>query len=140
MFPEHKLNTSFTALCVSLSHCAVLLMIDSRACSSVRVDEMLAGFRSVPFGGLLSGFGCGISGLRSSPSCRAGRQKVSQGQTLLEKTKLPMAPSQTTHYKVWNTTIHHEQLVSVYEVQNSHNPPPSHILHLSQTLDFLYMN
>lgn len=51
------------------SYCAVLWRMDvRRACSSVLADGTLVVIQSVPFGGLLTGFGWGISGLRSSGS------------------------------------------------------------------------
>lgn len=52
------------------SYCAVLVRMDvRRACSSVRAEGTLGEIQSVPFGGLLTGFGWGISGFRSSGSC-----------------------------------------------------------------------
>lgn len=52
-----------------VSYCAVLVRMDvRRACSSVRAEGTLVVIQSVPFGGLLTGFGWGISGLRSSGS------------------------------------------------------------------------
>lgn len=52
------------------SYCAVLVRMDvRRACSSVRAEGTLVVIQSVPFGGLLTGFGWGISGFRSSGSC-----------------------------------------------------------------------
>lgn len=47
-----------------VSYCAVFVRIDvRRACSSVRAEGTLVVTQSVPFGGLLTGFG-GISGSR----------------------------------------------------------------------------
>lgn len=52
-----------------VSYRAVLVRMDvSKACSSVRAEGTLVEFHSVPLRGLLSGFGWGISGLRSSGS------------------------------------------------------------------------
>lgn len=54
-------------LICDLSYCAVFVRIDvRRACSSVRAEGTLVVTQSVPFGGLLTGFGWGISGLISS--------------------------------------------------------------------------
>lgn len=48
-----------------VSYSAVLVRIDvRRACSSVRTEGTAVLIQSVPFGGLLTGFG-GISGFRS---------------------------------------------------------------------------
>lgn len=51
------------------SYCAVLVRMDvRRACSSVRAEGTVGEIQSFPLGGLLTGFGCGISSLRSSES------------------------------------------------------------------------
>lgn len=66
---EHMLNLTHLWLHEEVSYCAVLVRMDvRRACSSVRAEGTLVVIQSVPFGGLLTGFGWGISGLRSSGS------------------------------------------------------------------------
>lgn len=65
------------------SYCAVLVRMDvSSACSSVRVDGTLV-VQSVPLGGLLTGLGCGISGLRSSGSWNTSDRLLVHNNPLL---------------------------------------------------------
>lgn len=65
-----KKHTSWIWLVYAcMTYCAVFVRMDvRRACSSVRAEGTLVGIQSVPFGGLLTGFGGGISGLLSSES------------------------------------------------------------------------
>lgn len=66
---RHILNLARLWLHDGASYCAVLVRMDvRRACSSVLAEGTLVVIQSVPFGGLLTGFGWGISGLRSSGS------------------------------------------------------------------------
>lgn len=67
-FIIRKHAESGSSVCVheGLSYCAVLVRMDvRRACSSVLAEGTLVVIQSVPFGGLLTGSGWGISGLRS---------------------------------------------------------------------------
>lgn len=66
---KHQLKLARLSMHKRTSYCAVLVRMDvRRACSSVRAEGTLVVFQSVPLGGLLTGLGWGISGLRSSGS------------------------------------------------------------------------
>lgn len=88
MFLKDKKNISVTCICyfrvkshivhiypkIKVPYCAALVRMDVRmAWSSVRAGGTIGLNPSIPFGGLLMGFGWGIRGLISSGSWKRGK-------------------------------------------------------------------
>ena len=85
-----------------VTYCAVFVKMDvRRACSSVRAEGTLEAPQSVPCNGLLSGFGLGISCLRSSASDKK-RQNRHLSYNHIFTTEQPWAMK----IKPGNTSLH----------------------------------